>query len=224
MLQVYNEAVKILYDENMFMVSYSRYQLNEPGLYYRVDDARNASVTSRQLRNGRSVDMISHKGLIYKDIFNRLRNVEFHVDLIDKTHMCDHMTMFWVTHFQTVLQSLYNTLSDCSSKNLGTISATNRKWTLVIHSVGLIGWYTLKFILQPLLLKAVAKAVHKGKLQMVFLKGKFPRNWDVLFREINGSHLSADQVHVVDNPDLDPQDLVNYFILEDLFSSDEADI
>jgi hypothetical protein len=175
-----------------------------------VDDPRDASITSRQLRNGRSVDMISHKGLIYREVFYRLRNVELHVDLFDRAEMCDHMTLFWTGQFRSILESLYKTITDSSSKKLKSLRTTDRNWSVVIHSVGLLGLGTMYNMLRPILSPAIAKAVGTGKLQMI-LVGNFSASWETIFSDMIGPGFSADGVNVIEEDDLDPVDLDDFF-------------
>jgi hypothetical protein len=209
-LQVYNEAIKILYDENKFQVYYSRCHIQEPGVFYRVDDPRAAFATSRQLRNGRSVDMVNHKGLIYKEVFYRLRNVEFHVDLFDRTNMCDHMTLAWIGTFRRMLDTLYETITDCSSAELSALRSTCRNWSILIHSVGQLGHTTMYTALEPILAPEVLEAVRNGKLK-VELEGNFPQDWESIFSDMMGPGFSADDVNVIDDAGLDPMDLDLYF-------------
>lgn len=94
--QIFDESVKILYDENKFLVGFnsmsSTYQdiyhkevSNSPiggvingVFFFRIDEATKASGT-RSLRSGRTIDMIKYHGLIYEKIFCQLRHVELRV-------------------------------------------------------------------------------------------------------------------------------------------------
>lgn len=193
-MQVYNEAVKILYDENEFLVGYSRFETELPGVLFRKDDPRNAFATSRQLRNGRSVDMVNHTGLIYRSIFYRLRNVELHLDILDMRHpMGSYMNPFLNGRFQSIMETLYKTICDSSSKELSAVQASNKNWSLVVHSLARIRYNALKKMLKPILRADIAEAVQQGNLQIV-LSGDFPRNWEILFHDFIGPGLSAEEV------------------------------
>lgn len=197
MSKVYNDAVKILYDENEFLVGFSRFESELPGVIFRRDDPRDANVTSRQLRNGRSVGMVNHTGLIYRSAFYHLRNVELHLDITDaRSIIHSDIPYFSNCRFQGVLETLYKTITDASSKELSAIQATNRNWSLVFHSLGDVRFEALKMIVKPLHRSNIVKAVQKGNLKMV-LKGDFPRNWDIIFREFVGPGLSFEDFRVV---------------------------
>ena len=78
---MYDEAAKILYDENVCFAGWSRWS---SGVFFRVDDEKTKATTSRSLRSGRAVDMVKHRGLIYEKMLYRLRHVEFHIDIFDR--------------------------------------------------------------------------------------------------------------------------------------------
>ena len=82
-----------MYDENKFEIYYERYPNLNAGLSYRVDSTK--SETARVLRSGREVDMMKHTGLIYPKVFHRLRHVQFHIEVFDRSRICDHLTMYW---------------------------------------------------------------------------------------------------------------------------------
>lgn len=197
MSQLYHEAVKILYDENAFLVGYSRFETELPGVLYRKDDPRDADATSRQLRNGRSVDMVNHTGLIYPSVFYRLRKVEFHVDVLDMNHPINAYNYLLGVQFHSVLAVLYNTISQSSSEEMSAVRATNRDWTIVIHSLGEVGHGDMKKMLKPILWGDITKGVRQGDLQMK-LRGSFPKGWESIFRELVGPGLSVKEMDLAE--------------------------
>lgn len=203
---MYHEAVKILYTENKFAVHFSRFQQYQPGVYFRVDDPRDASATSRQLRNGRSVSMVNHSGLVYEEIFYRLRHVELRVDLFDKTKMCDYMATLNVHTYQRLLAALCRTVTESLMMELSILRPRNLQWSLVIQSLGKIGYRTMHNSIKPILGAVIQKAVQDGKLKMI-LEGNFPINWESMFSHMMGINFSADMVKVVDTAGMDPADL-----------------
>lgn len=203
---MYNEAVAVLYGQNKFIVLFCMSLSYEPGVFYRVDDPRTALTTSRHLRNGRSIDMVTHKGLIYKDIFSRLRKVEFHVDIFDRTRMCDHATIMAIHISRGILAKLVDTIRECSSSDMDALRTPNTNWHLVLHSTGIIGYGTLLNTIQPLLNSVIIETVRQGLLK-VYLEGMFPRNWESICNELMGPHFSAEDVYVFDDAGLDPAEL-----------------
>jgi hypothetical protein len=203
---VYHEAVKILYSENKFAVHFSKFQQYQPGAHFRVDDPRDAFATSRQLRNGRCVTMVNHSGLIYEEIFYRLRRVELRVDLFDATNMCKYMTTFNVECYQQLLEALCRTVKGSLSMELSFLRPRNLQWSLVVQSSGKMGYRTMHNSIKPILTAVIHSVVQDGKLKMT-LDGNFPINWETMFSGMMGVNFSADKVKVVDTAGMDPPDL-----------------
>lgn len=150
--------------------------------------------------------MVNHRGLIYKDVFYRLRNIEFHIDLLDRTHLCDHLTIHYIHDFQCLLGTLYKTIAEYSSAELKGLQTTDGNRSLIFRSRGMLGHGTLRNSIKPILAPAILEAVRDGKLKVI-LEGAFPVNWESIFTQMMGPMFSAKEITVIDNPALDPKDL-----------------
>jgi hypothetical protein len=204
--QVYNEAAKILYDENKCLAGFSSYF---SGVAFRIDEPKTKNITSKSLRSGQTVDMVKYKGLIYEKTFQRLRHVEFHVDTFNRTSYCKHLSLLLARRTQTHLWELYVLLR---RRMQMPKQEHGRDWTVVIHSSSPMGSRLMHRVFEPLLTPTFARAVTLGKMSLQ-LEGKFPETWKKVFRHHKGECFITDKVEAVDttSADLSSVDLELYF-------------
>ena len=195
----------------------------QPGVFYRVDDPRTASSTVRQLRSGRPVDMAVHRGLIYKDTFFHLREVELHVEIFDKTKVAGHSIVWSIENTRRVLLSLVYTIMDCSSPDMSAVRPPNTNWSIVLNSLGKIGHGCLRNAVQPLLTSVIVEAVRQGSLE-IYLRGQFPRKWESIFKRLMGPKFFAGDVALIeDESGLDPAGLADQLGYVEEIDDDDND-
>lgn len=204
---MYSEAIKVLHERNRFQVYAPNCNLLDDGVAFRVDDPRDATATSRQLRSGRSVGMIKYEGLIYRQIFYRLRYVEFRIDLFSRTAtQCDWAVFHGVMQIRRSIRSICKNITDASSPELSIIRPGQTNWTMVIHAPGKLGLNSFALSLKPLFIQEILELIHKGTLK-VELRGTFPRTWKTMFKEMMCDNFSASAVEELDEVAIDPGDL-----------------
>jgi hypothetical protein len=80
--------------------------------------------------------MVKHKGLIYSKSLHRLRHVEFHIDIFDRSQMCDHMTVFFAQRVLYSVASLWNIAYTRIDKKFPKGSPRGFGWSIRVHSLG----------------------------------------------------------------------------------------
>lgn len=155
------------------------------------------------LRNGQSID-ISHTGLIYKDIFYRLRNVEFHIDVFEKGALDEAGLFRHIGELSRVIQKLPETIGEYAPGGLGDLRGEGGKLTLVIHPTGFLGPRTMEKALLPLFVLPIIRAIRNGELKVV-LKGPFPSHWVHSFvQQIGTTNVTVEEFAMFDARSLDP--------------------
>lgn len=150
-----------MYNENKCIAFYSR---SEDGVSYRYDNLKTKNATSRTLRSGREVGMTKFTGHIYRHIFPKLKQVEFHVDIFSRTGYCDHHTLRWGKALRDNLFDLWLSMDRSEEALCG------RTWEIVIHSAGPHGKGFLEAVLEPILSwggASVLADLRSGKVTMV---------------------------------------------------------
>jgi len=174
------------------MIHRSRYY---HGVAFRVDEEKSKSTTSRTLRSGRAVDMIKYKGIIYKEVFERLQNVEFKVNVLPCGGYCDYHALRLGLLLRENLLSLYQICSDrqVSTYAQGTLG---KKWEIIITGMGDKGngRRFLELILDPLINEKIYNTIKCGDMSMT-VRGSWGKNWQNIFRKFRKlSGFSAENV------------------------------
>ncbi|KAG9243830.1 hypothetical protein BJ878DRAFT_102816 [Calycina marina] len=195
--QIFDEAAKILYDENYCIAVWSKWF---DGIAYRVDSPKTKFTTTRSLRSGKTVDMVKYNGIVYKKIFQKLKHVELRVDIDDRIGYCDVHAMRMAAAMKSRLETLEKVLKERQRSNYaGDPSA--KHWNLVINSQGILGHTVnyLEFLLSPLLIDDSAPRTLKlGKIS-VTIKGNWTKNWFKVFEDLRKlSGFSADDIKDVE--------------------------
>jgi len=104
--------------------------------------------------------------------------------------MCNHMTLYWGARMQTSLIGLLMLLENAPWYLKHDKKPEGQDWEIVVHCLGEIGYRTLKEILAPIREEStnhggLETLVKDGKVRLTLL-GKFPKNWEKLFRGIEG--------------------------------------
>lgn len=150
--------------------------------------------------------MVRHTGLIYKDIFYRLRFVEFYVGLFDTDTNCEFMTFSYIQQYRDNLQILVANITDGELPQMLPFKPYTTKWTLVIDSPDKIGPGALAKAIEPLLNAGLLELIRKGKVSVEF-RGNFPLTWKEIFGDMMGPYVSSGKVKEFDPTGLDPKDL-----------------
>jgi len=103
------------------------------------------------------------------------------------------MTLFWGARMQTSLIGLLLLLKNAPWYPKHAKKPEVQDWEIVVHCLGEIGYRTLKEILAPIREGGINWIEYGGLETLVkdskvrlTLVGKFPKNWEKLFRGIEG--------------------------------------
>jgi len=182
-LQIYDEAAAILYNENKCEAYYQNWDLK--GIRIRKEDPKTKSITSRNLRSGRSVDMVKHTGGIPEECLHRLRHVHVRIMLPSRENMCIHMAASTVANIALSLEVFFEVLLRRLTKAKGNthgrhwvITITNRQNSQLNNSL-------IKTAIRPLLTYEVCNLLKAGLLTME-VEGEMPKNWLRIFWKQRG--------------------------------------
>ena len=191
------------------------YSAHGYGIAFRKDEERTKNITSKSLRSGRAVDMIKFTGLIYPEVFERLRHVEFHIDTFDRTLYCEHLSARLAMKTQGQLWSLFSALYTRIHTPKQKI-AHGGDWKVVVHTGGPMGAQLMLRVLEPLLIDPFCQAVILGKISF-HLEGKFPENWKNIFCHFRGKNFITKKVEAIDTKSAD----LDADLLDMIFDDDD---
>lgn len=207
-----------MYEENECAVCISTWC---KGIAFRVDDPKTQDSTSRSLRNGREIDMIKYRGLIYEKVALRLRNIEFRVTLFDRGRMCAHLAVFYTKRMHLALQASYWLLLDLWVQNDREKDKVhrNKSWVIKVLGTGTMSLVTLRNSLRPLVKQTVVDLLGGDDLKMK-LQGRYPKGWEAVFHRCVGQK-GFDAAGIDEDgelvPDLDVEDYFDFIAEQDYF-------
>lgn len=196
MRQIYQEASEVLYTQNKVIALFHSLQ---SGFELRVDDEtdkfKKMGLSSlRPLRNGRVVDKVKHKGVIYPHILHRLRHVNFRVLIFagmrggDMCYaFCMNRLLDCALNFLKYLKPLYQLMCTRWDMLQRDIRFSHKQdWKITIKDHGnYLSTALLQKSIEPLLTEPILHAVAAGKLKMEVI-GHFQYGAGGMFKRFFG--------------------------------------